>query len=1021
MISANAVLSGSYNYGEVARSILVAIAGSYAALDLAGRVTAASGRARARWLAGGAIAMGIGIWEMHFKGLLAFRLPIPVVYHWPTVLLSFVVAVSTSAIALRIVSRQKIGAVQLWTSSLIMGGGIAGLHYINMASMRMAAVCRYDLRIVILSIVLAIVLSFAALTLAFGPREETRDTPWRRIASALVMGVAISVLHYTGMVSVSFLASPVVPDLSHTVSISPLANSAVITITLLVLGAAIVTSSADRQAKAEAGRVNEFLGQRVAERTQELEVLNQALRKEILERGRAEESVRRSEDHLRLVIDTVPAMLHSARPDGYLDFFNQRWLEYLGVSLDDLLGWRWTSVIHPDDLAQLVDRWQTSLAAGKPFEAEARLRRADGEYRLTLHRKVPLRDETGNIVNWYGSVIDIEERKRAEDELRRQKELFQKIFENIPVIIAFRGQDRRIETVNPEFERAMGWTLKEIRGQNLDIYAVFFPDPDYRRMVLDLSAASTGEWNDLKVTVKDGRVIDVATTFVRLSDGSTLGIGQDITERKRAEAALRLFRMLIDQSNDAIEVIEPETRRFVDINGKACLELGYSREELLWLGIFDIDPSADESMVARVAGELQESGSAIFETIHSRKDGSIFPVEVSVKQVQFDRLYWVAVARNITERKRSEEALKKSEEKFSKVFRLSPMAITLTSVKDHRYLDVNEAFERITGWRRDQVIGRTPFDIGLWVNPAERVELAKRILTEGCLRNLEASLRRKDGALFIGLGTAELIELNGEPCAINVFTDITEIKRAEAALRDARAELAHVTRVLAMGELVASIAHEVYQPLTGILTTGNFVLRQVANTPNLEEVQNAIRDIVEDAERVSAIISRVRTLLSRGVPDRVELDINDVIQEAIVIVRGEAAQNHVHLQLDLGAELPRIMGDRVQLQQVLINLIVNGIDAMRSVSGRPRNLDITSAKHADGVLVSVQDSGIGVDPDNLERIFESFFTTKRQGIGMGLSISRSIIESHGGRLWTEPGSLGAIFQFTLPTTGSSVS
>jgi two-component system, LuxR family, sensor kinase FixL len=178
---------------------------------------------------------------------------------------------------------------------------------------------------------------------------------------------------------------------------------------------------------------------------------------------------------------------------------------------------------------------------------------------------------------------------------------------------------------------------------------------------------------------------------------------------------------------------------------------------------------------------------------------------------------------------------------------------------------------------------------------------------------------------------------------------------------------------------------------------------------------------VEDAERVSAVISRVRTLLSRDVPDRVELDINEVIQEVTVLVRSEAAQNHVHLELDLGTGLPHIMGDRVQLQQVLINLIVNGIDAMCSVNGRPQDLDITSAKHADGVLVRVQDSGTGVDPNNVERIFEPFFTTKRQGIGMGLSISRSIIESHGGRLWTEPGSFGAIFQFTLPTKESSVS
>lgn len=224
MISTNAVLTGSYDYGEVARSILIAIAASYAAIDLAGRVTAGSGRARARWLSGGAIAMGIGIWEMHFKGLLALRLPVPVAYYWPDVLASFVVAVFASAIALHIVSRQSMGPVRLWTGSFIMGSGIAGLHYFDMAAMRLAAVCRYDLRLVILSIVIAIGFSLAALILAFGLREQTREAPWRRIASAIVMGAAISVMHYTGMASATFIASPVAPNLSHSVSISPIAN-----------------------------------------------------------------------------------------------------------------------------------------------------------------------------------------------------------------------------------------------------------------------------------------------------------------------------------------------------------------------------------------------------------------------------------------------------------------------------------------------------------------------------------------------------------------------------------------------------------------------------------------------------------------------------------------------------------------------------------------------------------------------------------------------------------------------------
>jgi C4-dicarboxylate-specific signal transduction histidine kinase len=257
---------------------------------------------------------------------------------------------------------------------------------------------------------------------------------------------------------------------------------------------------------------------------------------------------------------------------------------------------------------------------------------------------------------------------------------------------------------------------------------------------------------------------------------------------------------------------------------------------------------------------------------------------------------------------------------------------------------------------------------------------------------------------------------------VGMVADITERKRVEQSLQEAQAQLAHVTRVLAMGELVASIAHEVRQPLTAVLTTSDVVLRQLAgNKPNLAEMQDAITQIVEDANRVNTVISRVRTLLLRDVPNRVELDINEAIQEVIVLVRNEAARNGVQFRLSLEADLPRLQGDRVQLQQVLINLIMNGIDAMRTMTDSPRNLDIRSVKHADGVLVRVQDSGSGVDPNNLGRIFEPFFTTKQQGIGMGLSISRSIIESHGGRLWVETGSRGAIFQFIVPSGESVIS
>jgi len=253
MISANAALPGSYDYGEVARSVLIAMAASYGALDLTGRVTAARGRVRIAWLSGGAIAMGIGIWAMHFKGMLAFHLPVPVEYNWPAVLASVVVAIFASAFALYVSSRRKMGLVEALTGSVIMGAAIAGMHYIGMAAMRLPAVTRYSPLLVACSILLAILFSLIALLLAFDLREETRWSVPRRLGSATVMGVAVSAMHYTGMAAASFIpASPA--DLSHAVTISPLANNGIATVTLIVIVAAITTSSVDRRARTEVER-----------------------------------------------------------------------------------------------------------------------------------------------------------------------------------------------------------------------------------------------------------------------------------------------------------------------------------------------------------------------------------------------------------------------------------------------------------------------------------------------------------------------------------------------------------------------------------------------------------------------------------------------------------------------------------------------------------------------------------------------------------------------------------------------
>ncbi len=449
---------------------------------------------------------------------------------------------------------------------------------------------------------------------------------------------------------------------------------------------------------------------------------------------------------------------------------------------------------------------------------------------------------------------------------------------------------------------------------------------------------------------------------------------QDITVQKEAERSLKLFRTLIDESNDAVEVVDPETLRFLDVNDKSCWDLGYLREELLTMTVFDIDPQVNESVRKHSLERLRRTGFILREGIHRRKDGSTFPVEISMKLVRLDRDYVVAVCRDIsarkkveaelrasedqyrdlvdhsedlvcthdlqgrllsanpaparllgyevdeflkipmrdlivpeyrvqfdeylvrmkakgadkglmvvvsksgehrtweysntlrtegvdkpivrgmahdvTEKRRAELGLQASEEKFSKAFRQSPMSVSLTSAKTNRYIDVNETFEKMTGWRRGELIGRTPFDIGLWVNPAEREELTKRLLTDGRVRDEEARFRMRDGSIRIGSITMEAIELNGEPCMIAVTADVTERKRAEVALRKSEAHFRFLVEQASDGILIADAE--------GKFVDVNSAGAEMLGYTRAELLDLSIPDIVmaEEVSRIAPEIAR---------------------------------------------------------------------------------------------------------------------------------------------------------------------
>ncbi len=377
-----------------------------------------------------------------------------------------------------------------------------------------------------------------------------------------------------------------------------------------------------------------------------------------------------------------------------------------------------------------------------------------------------------------------------------------------------------------------------------------------------------------------------------------------------------------------------------------------------------------------------------------------------------------------SDRQKAEAALRSSEERWRRLFDNSSAGIEVVSA-DGNIVAANLAWQKMLGYTEEELRSLTVAAI-THEDDRDAIEQWLAESRGGQRRDwrVEKRYRRKNGDVIwadVSVGLVPTPDQSVSAIFIKVIVDITERKRAEAelsqqelSLREAQNELAHVTRVTTMGELAASIAHEVNQPLAGIVTNGNASLRWLAGgSPNLDEARQAIQRIIRDGSRAGQVVARIRALSQKTRASKELLDINEAIEEIVVLTGAELRRNQVVLRMELAADIPLIVGDRIQLQQVVMNLILNGVEAMRNLD--EKNLLIkTERGDVDEVRVALQDSGVGLDPKTEEQIFDAFFTTKPAGLGMGLSISRSIVENHGGRLWAVPNDgPGATFQFTL--------
>jgi PAS domain S-box-containing protein len=378
------------------------------------------------------------------------------------------------------------------------------------------------------------------------------------------------------------------------------------------------------------------------------------------------------------------------------------------------------------------------------------------------------------------------------------------------------------------------------------------------------------------------------------------------------------------------------------------------------------------------------------------------------------------------ERERAEKELRDSEQRFRDFAETGSDWLWETG-PDHRFTRISDHL-KIAGVEPEARVGQTRWQFGFSAG-AERekwiAHIAAHELREP-FRDFVYSLMRPDGStMYVKTSGRPVFDDRGQFLGYRgTGSDITaevQGREAERALRQAQTELAHVTRVTTVGELTASIVHEVNQPLAAIATNGEAALRFLQRTePDLQEVHEALVGMIGDSRRASDVIQRVRALCRKSDLQLVPLNVGELIDDSLLLMQREIRDHRVSLRQDLTSALPPVLGDRVQLQQVIINLVLNAMEAMASVTDRPRDLTIRAGPDGDQVLVAIQDSGTGIDPDRIDRLFGSFYTTKPGGLGMGLSICRSIIEAHGGKLWASPNvGSGATFQFTLQPAPTS--
>lgn len=735
---------------------------------------------------------------------------------------------------------------------------------------------------------------------------------------------------------------------------------------------------------------------------------------------------------LSRVFDGLPAMVWTSVPDGKIDYVNRRWSDYTGLSLGEADGLKWQSVVDTDDLESLLERWRSIVASGQPGEMEARIRRFDGQHRWFLVQTNPIRDDDGRIIKWCAVSIDVDARKRAEDDLRASERDARQIVDSLPGLIAIFTPDGEVEGVNRQLREYYGKTLEELK--NWQDGASLHPEDLQRCVGIFTNSIASGEPFELECRSRrfDGtyRWFQSRCQPFRDSRGRIVrwyNLHIDIDDRKRTEERLRRSEAFLAKGESAsltgtfswdfatgIFTWSDELYRIYEIarGSPVTFELIATRYH-----------PEDKATIANVAEQARSGEVANFDYGHRlvMPDGSIKHIHVVAHRSRNEdgRIEYFGAVQDVTQRHLADEARSLSESRWRRIVDNSAIGIAVADLEG-RFEIANAAFQKLIGFTAEELRQRTFIEITEPRFRSQNSALTAELLQgERDQFNIEKQYQCKDGRLVWVRNNVSLLPgADGAPRGIMaIVEDITSRKATEESLRLTQARLARAAEVATAAELSVSIAHEVNQPLSGIITNANTCLRMLgAEPPNLEGARETARRTLRDGNRASDIVTRLRALFNKRSPTLEMVDLNEAAQEVIALSWSAIQANQIVLQTRFAGDLPSVKGDRVQLQQVILNLIQNGIDAMTEVDDRTRQLLImTEQDEDDRVWLAVKDTGIGLAPEAMARMFDSFYTTKTNGMGVGLTISRSIVETHQGRLWAEPNDgPGTAFFFSIP-------